>query len=83
MFIFNYSNIIDPLLRGARAFTVKFSGAKREDKILDICCGTGDQLFYFAKLKLGIEAVGIDINPEMIKIVEKRKDRLGVKNISF
>jgi len=83
MFIFNYSNIIDPLLRGARAFTVKFSGAKREDKILDICCGTGDQLFYFAKLKSGIEAVGIDINPEMIKIAEKRKDSLGVKNISF
>lgn len=81
MFIFNYANIIDPLLRDVRTFTVKFSEAKKRDKILDICCGTGDQLFYFAKL--GVEAVGIDINPEMIKIAEKRKYKLGVKNVSF
>jgi len=81
MLFFNYSNIIDPLLRNVRTFTAKFSGVKDGDKILDVCCGTGDQLFHFAKL--GIKAVGIDINPEMIKIAKKRKDKLGVKTISF
>ena len=81
MFIFNYANIIDPLLRDVRTFTVKFTEAKKGDKILDICCGTGNQLFYFAKL--GVETVGIDINPKMIKIAEKRKYKLGVKNVSF
>ncbi len=81
IYLFDYSNIIDPLLRDVRIFTTRFSGAKRGDRVLDVCCGTGDQLFYFAKL--GIEGVGIDINPKMIKIAEKRKDKLGVKNISF
>ena len=81
MLIFNYSNVIDPLLKDLRDFTVKFSKANRGDNILDICCGTGDQLFYF--VKSGVEAVGIDINPKMIEIAKKRKNRLGIKNISF
>jgi len=81
MLILNYSNIIDPLLRDVRTFTAEFSEAKRKDKILDICCGTGDQLFYFSKL--WVEAVGIDINLKMIKIAEKRKNKLGIKDISF
>jgi demethylmenaquinone methyltransferase/2-methoxy-6-polyprenyl-1,4-benzoquinol methylase len=81
MFIFNYSNIIDPLLKDLRDFTVKFSGAKRGDNILDVCCGTGDQLFCFAKS--GIESVGMDIDPKMTNVAKKRKDKLGIKNISF
>jgi demethylmenaquinone methyltransferase/2-methoxy-6-polyprenyl-1,4-benzoquinol methylase len=81
MFIFNYSNIIDPLLKDLRSFVLKFSGANRGDNILDVCCGTGDQLFYFAKS--GVEAVGIDIDPRMINIAQKRKDKLGIENISF
>lgn len=81
MFIFNYSNIIDPLLKDLREFTVKFSGANRGDNVLDVCCGTGDQLFCFAKS--GIEAVGMDIDPKMIHVAKKRKDKLGIRNISF
>lgn len=83
MIILNYSNIIDPLLKDVRRFIVRFSEAKDRDKILDVCCGTGDQGFYFLKLKPKINFTGVDINPGMIKIAQKRKDKFGLKNISF
>lgn len=83
MIILNYSNIIDPLLKNVRRFIVRFSEVKDRDRILDICCGTGDQGFYFLKSKPKINFTGVDINPGMIKIAQKRKDKFGFKNISF
>ena len=82
MFITNlYSIFIDPLLRDIRTYISKFSGMKRGDKVLDVCCGTGDQVFYYGKGS--IIATGVDLSPKMIKSAEKRKGKSGLTNVSF
>ena len=82
MFITNlYSIFIDPLLRDIRTYISKFSGMKRGDKVLDVCCGTGDQVFYYGKGS--IIATGVDLSTGMIKSAEKRKEKSGLTNISF
>ena len=68
-------------MRGIRIYTLKFSGMKAGNKVLDVCCGTGDQTIHYAKA--GIIAAGIDLDPGMIEIAEKNKKRLGLNNVSF
>ena len=81
MFLLNYSTIIDPLLRNVRIHTVKFSGMKAGDRVLDVCCGTGDQAFHYAEA--GITATGIDLDPNMLKLARKGKRRQALSNVSF
>jgi ubiquinone/menaquinone biosynthesis C-methylase UbiE len=81
MKILNYSNLIDPLLKDLRAFVVKFIGIKEGDRVLDICCGTGDQVFYYAKT--GAIVAGIDLNPEMIEMAQNGQKRYGLKDVYF
>ena len=81
MFIFNYSTIVDPLLRDSRVQTTKLSGMKAGDRALDVCCATGAQVFHYAKG--GIIPTGIDANPRMIKIANKNKRKQGLRNVSF
>jgi len=81
MFILNYSTVIDPLLRNIRIYTPEFSGMKAGDRVLDVCCGTGDQAFHYAKR--GIVASGIDLSPGMIKLAEKNKEKQGLRDVSF
>ncbi len=81
MFILNYSTIVDPLLRDIRIYTPEFAGMKAGDRVLDVCCGTGDQAFYYAKR--GIIAAGIDRNPNMLKLAEKNGRKRGLSNVSF
>ena len=76
-----YSIFIDPFLRDIRTYISKFSGMKRGDKVLDVCCGTGDQVFYYGKGD--IIATGVDLSPRMIKSAEKRKEKSGLTNVSF
>lgn len=76
-----YSIFIDPLLRDIRTYISKFSGMKRGDKVLDVCCGTGDQVFYYGKGS--IIATGVDLSPGMIEAAEKRKEKSGLTNVSF
>jgi ubiquinone/menaquinone biosynthesis C-methylase UbiE len=81
MFFLNYSTLIDPLLRDIRVYVVKFSGMKAGDRVLDVCCGTGDQAFYYAEA--GMVASGIDLDPHMLKLVRKDKRRLALSKASF
>lgn len=81
MWFLNYSNLIDPLLKDIRIRALKFSGIKDGDKVLDVCCGTGDQIFHY--LKKDIVAYGIDLEPSMIKIAKRNKKKLGLSNVSF
>ena len=76
-----YSALIDPLLRDIRIFTPRFSGMKKGDRILDICCGTGDQVFYYERI--GAIVAGIDLNPKMIGMAQKWQRKYGAENSYF
>lgn len=73
--------MIDPWLKGLRISAVKLSGIKAGDKVLDVCCGTGDQVFYYARERA--VAYGIDLDPKMIKIAERNRKKSGLNNVSF
>ena len=79
MLFLNYSTLIDPFLRGVRLYTIYFSRMKAGDRVLDVCCGTGDQAFHYARA--GIMATGIDLDPNMLKLA--RKDKRKTTNVSF
>ena len=79
MLFLNYSTLIDPFLRGIRLYTIYFSRMKAGDRVLDVCCGTGDQVFYYARA--GIIATGIDLDQNMLKLA--RKDKRKTSAVSF
>jgi len=76
-----YSTVIDPLLRDLRVHVPQFSGMKAGDRVLDVCCGTGDQVLHYARR--GIIAAGIDHSPHMIRVAERNKRKHGLRNVSF
>ncbi len=54
---------------------------KAGDRVLDVCCGTGAQVFYYAKA--GIMATGIDLDPNMLKLARKNGRKQSSSNASF
>jgi len=81
VFLFNYSNIIDPIFKDIRNCVTGLSGVKAGDRVLDVCCGTGDQAFHYALI--GAIATGVDQNPNMIELAERNRKRRGFKNCTF
>jgi ubiquinone/menaquinone biosynthesis C-methylase UbiE len=81
MLIFNYETLIDPLLSDIRVYTPEFCGMKPGDRALDVCCGTGAQVFEYARR--GIIASGVDISPSMLKLALRNKMKQKLENISF
>jgi ubiquinone/menaquinone biosynthesis C-methylase UbiE len=72
---------IDRALAGIRARVPGFSGMKAGDRVLDVCCGTGAQSFYYASK--GITSWGIDMDAGMIEFAERRRGRLGLNDTFF
>jgi len=70
---FNYTNIIDPILKSVRVEMLKAAALKKESVVLDVCCGTGDQAFYYAQESDNV--FGIDLDPAMINFANKRKQK--------
>jgi len=81
MYFFNYSTMVDPLLKDLRIYITELSGAKTGLKILDVCCGTGDQVFYYAAK--GAAATGIDGNADMLKAAGRYKEKRGALAVDF
>jgi ubiquinone/menaquinone biosynthesis C-methylase UbiE len=79
--LFNYSTIVDPLLKEVRVCVAGLSGIKAGDMVLDVCCGTGDQVFHYEQK--GAIATGVDQNPDMIELAERNRKRRGFKNSTF
>ena len=81
MFFLNYATIIDPLLRGIRLYVIYFSRMKAGDRVLDVCCGTGDQAFHYARA--GMVTAGIDLDPNMLKLARKDRRSKGSNSVAF
>jgi len=81
VFGLNYANVIDPLLHDMRVFVLQFAGMEAGESVLDVCCGSGAQVFEYAKQR--IVATGIDSNPSMLRLAQKYARKFGSLNTSF
>jgi ubiquinone/menaquinone biosynthesis C-methylase UbiE len=61
--------VIDPLLRDAREHLPDFAGMKAGDGVLDVCCGSGAQVY--AYLNKGLQAQGLDNDPGMLSQAQR------------
>ena len=81
MLLINYSTVVDPIFKDVRICVAGLSGIKSGDRVLDVCCGTGDQVFHYEQK--GAIATGIDQNPNMIELAERNRKRKGFKHSTF
>ena len=81
MLLFNYSNLVDPILKEVRICVTGLAGIKAGDRALDVCCGTGEQVFHYEQK--GAIATGVDQEPSMIELAEKNRKRRGFKHSTF
>jgi len=79
--LINYSTLVDPILKDVRTCVAGLSGIKAGDRMLDVGCGTGDQVFHYEQK--GAIATGVDQNPNMIELAERNKKRRGFKHSTF
>ena len=77
----DYGDLIDPVLRDVRKFTPIFAGMSAGDRVIDVCCGTGAQVFEYARR--GIIATGIDNDPVMLKIASRKAGNSDISGASI
>ncbi len=65
----NYATCIDPLLKDVRKYIPGFAGMQPGDSVLDVCCGSGAQVYEY--LRCGVLAQGVDNNPDMLGLAGK------------
>ncbi|MBV6625983.1 MAG: bifunctional demethylmenaquinone methyltransferase/2-methoxy-6-polyprenyl-1,4-benzoquinol methylase UbiE [Rivularia sp. (in: Bacteria)] len=68
-----------------KEMTVKWSAAKTGDKVLDLCCGSGDLAFRLArKVGTSSQVQAVDFSPELLEVARDRsKDCYPTPNISW
>ena len=54
---------------------------KKGDRVLDVCCGTGDQAFHYRRINTIVAAV--DLNPKMIEVAKQRKEKEKYDDVFF
>jgi len=74
-----YSTIIDPLLAPMRKRVT--SEINRNEKVIDIACGTGAQLFDISKIASYV--TGVDLSESMIDYATKNFKNKNIKNAAF
>jgi len=62
-----------------RRLAVKLAGVKKSDAVLDMCCGTGDLAFCFAKNSEAEKVVGCDFSEEMVRLAKLKDERFAKK----
>jgi len=73
--------VVDPIFKDVRVCVAGLSGIKAGDRVLDVGCGTGDQVFHYEQK--GAIATGVDQNPNMIELAERNRKRHGFKHSTF
>lgn len=61
-----YDWILYPFMRGIRRDVLDIVRRLQPERILDVCCGTGDQMRLLQRE--GIQVIGIDISKAMLKV---------------
>ena len=79
--IFAYARLADPMLRGLRRAMFEISGLKAEQTVLDVACGTGAQVFEYARR--GLLATGLDMDPVMLGQAEYYRARFPDLKAAF
>jgi ubiquinone/menaquinone biosynthesis C-methylase UbiE len=79
--LLNYSTLVDPILKEVRICAAELSGVKAGGRVLDVCCGTGDQVFHYEQK--GAIATGVDQEPSMIEVAERNRKRRGFNHATF
>lgn len=74
-----YSTVVDPLLVGMRKKVSVY--ITRNQRIIDVACGTGAQVFELAKRAEFV--IGVDLSESMINKANQTKTRLGIQNTDF
>lgn len=74
-----YSTIIDPLLKGMRKRVTR--EIKFGEKVIDIACGTGAQVFDIAGIATAV--TGVDLSEPMIQFAQKVCDKQKITNTEF
>lgn len=74
-----YSTVIDPILAPVRKRVAM--EIKAGEKVIDIACGTGAQVFEIAENALNV--AGIDLSESMIQYAKKTSKIKNIKNAEF
>lgn len=74
-----YGTVIDPLLTPLRKKVA--NEIQSGQKVVDIACGTGAQLFSVARN--ATQVTGVDLSESMISYAKKNAAKLGLSNASF
>ena len=61
----DYAHLIDPFMGRLRRFLADLTASEMPGgRVLDVCCGTGDQVYHYARR--GLHSSGIDLDPAII-----------------
>ncbi len=58
---------------------VKTANPKIQQRVLDVCCGTGDVVFSFLKHSSAKDVTGLDISEPMVERAAAKQEQLGNK----
>ena len=62
-----------------RWIAVAMTNPAKDDRLLDMCCGTGDLAFAFGRGGVG-HVTGCDFSAEMVELAKIKQDKLGRRN---
>lgn len=69
-----FYSFFDYFLRETRLKILEVSQIKKQDKVLDVCCGTGEQAILFSKKSNYV--YGIDLDSKMIEFAIKKNSNV-------
>ncbi|HDQ13754.1 MAG TPA: class I SAM-dependent methyltransferase, partial [Sediminispirochaeta sp.] len=64
-----YDLILYPFVRRLRYKILDICRQRSYSKVLDVCCGTGDQLKLLRRH--GFDVYGVDLSPQMLRVSER------------
>ena len=73
-----YDRLLYPFIRSIRIRVIKVVKKYQYKTILDVCCGTGDQLKLLKEH--GFDAEGVDISDAMLDIAQRGKVKVNCKH---